>query len=186
MVYQCPFLLEPLAQVDDNTFFFSNTPRRHVIFYHPQLVYDFLCRNPTLAKCGGEAQHFQSWGFGAFRVATVLWPSVGVKPNTWKKRGFGVLRDSRMFRARQQGAKHLALGCFWCRWKRSWNVDIENGLALAIQTSAAQVVSKRRARSQTGNLTPDHQKSGIDAFPTSDLSVRHGVGKILTRATTSV
>jgi hypothetical protein len=27
----------------------------------------FHCRNPTLAKCGGEAQHFQSWGFG------VLW-----------------------------------------------------------------------------------------------------------------
>jgi hypothetical protein len=50
-------------------------------------------------------------------VATLLWPSVGVKPNTWKKRGFGVLRDSRMFRARQQGAKHLALGCSWCRWK---------------------------------------------------------------------
>jgi hypothetical protein len=48
-------------------------------------------------------------------VATLLWPSVGVKPNTWKKRGFGVLRDSRMLRARQQGAKHLALGCSWCR-----------------------------------------------------------------------
>jgi len=47
-------------------------------------------------------------------VATLLWPSVGVKPNTWKKWGFGVLRDSRMFRARQQGAKHLALGCSWC------------------------------------------------------------------------
>jgi hypothetical protein len=29
-------------------------------------------------------------------------------------------------------------------------------------------------------------KSGIDAFPTSDLSVRHGVEKISTRATTSV
>jgi hypothetical protein len=28
-----------------------------------------FCRNPTLAKCGGEAQHFQSWGFG------VLWDS---------------------------------------------------------------------------------------------------------------
>jgi hypothetical protein len=50
-------------------------------------------------------------------VATLLWPSVGVKPNTWKKWGFGVLRDSRMFRARQQGAKHLALGCSWCHWK---------------------------------------------------------------------
>jgi hypothetical protein len=24
-------------------------------------------------------------------VATPLWPSVGVKPNTWKSRGFGVL-----------------------------------------------------------------------------------------------
>jgi hypothetical protein len=50
------------------------------------------CRNPTLAKCGGEAQHFQSWGFG-------------------------VLRDSRMFRVRQQVPKHLALRCSWCHWK---------------------------------------------------------------------
>jgi hypothetical protein len=50
-------------------------------------------------------------------VATVTWPSVGVKHNTWKSWGFGVLRDSWMFRARQQGAKHLALGCSWCRWK---------------------------------------------------------------------
>jgi hypothetical protein len=47
------------------------------------------CRNPTLAKCEGEAQHSQSWGLG-------------------------VLRDSRMFRVRQQGPKHLALGCSWC------------------------------------------------------------------------
>jgi hypothetical protein len=50
------------------------------------------CRTPTLAKCGGEAQHLE-------------------------KLGLGVLRDSRMFRARQQGAKHLALGCSWCHWK---------------------------------------------------------------------
>jgi hypothetical protein len=50
------------------------------------------CRNPTLAKCGGEAQHLE-------------------------KLGVGVLRDSWMFRARQQGAKHLTLGCSWCRWK---------------------------------------------------------------------
>jgi hypothetical protein len=51
-----------------------------------------LCRNPNLVKCGGEAQHLEKWGFG-------------------------VLRNSRMFRARQQGAKHLALGCSWCHWK---------------------------------------------------------------------
>jgi hypothetical protein len=49
-------------------------------------------RNLTLAKCGGEAQHFQSWGFG-------------------------VLRDSRMFKVRQQGPKHLALTCSWRDWK---------------------------------------------------------------------
>ncbi len=54
---------------------------------------------------------------GRCSVATLLWPSVGVKPNTWKKRGFGVLRASRMFRARQQGPKHLALRCSWCHWK---------------------------------------------------------------------
>jgi hypothetical protein len=50
-------------------------------------------------------------------VATLTWPSVGVKPNTWKSWGFGVPRDSRMFRARQQDPKHLALGCSWCHWK---------------------------------------------------------------------
>jgi hypothetical protein len=50
-------------------------------------------------------------------VATPLWPSVGVKPNTWKSWGLGVLRDSRMFRARQQGEKHLALRRSWCHWK---------------------------------------------------------------------
>jgi hypothetical protein len=50
------------------------------------------CRNPILAKCGGEAQHSQSWGFG-------------------------VLRDSRMFRVPQQGPIHLALKCSWCHWK---------------------------------------------------------------------
>ncbi len=30
---------------------------------HGELVHS-TCRNPTLAKCGGEAQHSQSWGFG--------------------------------------------------------------------------------------------------------------------------
>ncbi len=70
--------------------------------------------------------------------------------------------------------------------ERSRSVDIVNGLALVIWTSAPQVMGKRRAGSQTGNLTPDHKKPGIDFFPTSELRVRHGVGKISTRATTLV
>jgi hypothetical protein len=52
----------------------------------------YFCSTPTLAKCGGEAQHLE-------------------------KLGFGVLWDSRMFRAQQQGEKYLALGCSWCHWK---------------------------------------------------------------------
>jgi hypothetical protein len=36
------------------------------------------------------------------------------------------------------------------------SVDVENGLALIIWTSATQVMTKRKAGSQIGNLTPDH------------------------------
>ncbi len=47
---------------------------------------------PHFGQVWGEAQHSQGWGFG-------------------------VLQDSRMFSARQQGSKHLTLGFSWCRWK---------------------------------------------------------------------
>ncbi len=45
--------------------------------------------------------------------------------------------------------------------------DVQNGLVLPIWTFAAQVMSKRRAGTQTASLTPDHKKSRIDLFPTS-------------------
>jgi len=60
-----------------------------------------VCRNPTLAKCGGEAQHSQSWEFG-------------------------VLQDSRMFRVWQQGpdASHWGvlgvIGKVFKRRYRKW------------------------------------------------------------------
>jgi hypothetical protein len=47
-------------------------------------------------------------------------------------------------------------------------------------------MGKRKARSQTGSLTSDHLKSGIDQLPMSDSGVRYVVGKIWTRVTTSV
>jgi hypothetical protein len=77
-------------------------------------------QNIKLLKRGGAFAPISNWKVHVFlsrSVATLLWPSVGVKPNTWKKGGVGVLRDSRMLRARQQGPKHLALGCSWCHWK---------------------------------------------------------------------
>jgi hypothetical protein len=66
---------------------------------------------PTPRVCRMSSNHL------VVGVATPLWPSVGVKPNTWKSWELGVLRDSRMFRARQQGPKHLASRRSWCHWK---------------------------------------------------------------------
>jgi hypothetical protein len=88
------------------------------------------CRNPTLAKCGGEAQHFQSWGFGVLRTPECL-----------------------EFDSKAQNTSH---GSFLVSLERSWSVDIENGLAFVIWTSVAEVMGKRRAGNQTGSLTPDH------------------------------
>jgi hypothetical protein len=89
------------------------------------------CRNPTLAKCGGEAQHLERVG---------IWSPPGL-PNVESSTARG---------------KTPCIGVFLVSLKRSWNVDTENGLALIIRTSAAQVMGKRRAGSQTGSLTPDH------------------------------
>jgi hypothetical protein len=54
------------------------------------------------------------------------------------------------------------LEVFFISLERLWSVDVENGLAWAIWTFAAQVMVERRARNQTGNLTPDHKKSRIN------------------------
>ncbi len=68
-----------------------NTMNVHDISYE-HVVGGTNCRNPTLAKCGGEAQHLE-------------------------KVGIGVLRDSRKLRRRFGRPKHLSLGCSWCHWK---------------------------------------------------------------------
>jgi hypothetical protein len=45
-------------------------------------------------------------------------------------------------------------------------------------------MAKRKARSQTGNLTPDEKKSGIDPIYLAADDMRHTLEKLLTRATT--
>jgi hypothetical protein len=82
-------------------------------------------------------------------------PSVGVKPNTPK---VGNLESSGTpecleFYSKAQNTSHWG---FLVSLKRSWIINIKNGLALVIWTSAAQVMGKRRAGSQTGSLPPDH------------------------------
>jgi len=75
------------------------------------------------------------------------------------------------------------IGVFFISLESYESVDVENELAWAIWTSAAQVMYKRRAVSQTGNLTPDHQKSRIDPIPVCEEGVQHTVGKLLRRTT---
>jgi hypothetical protein len=59
-----------------------------------------------------------------------------------------------------------------------------NGLTLLIWTFETQVMAKRKAGSQTANLTPDQKKSGIDPIYLAAEGVRHTFGKISTKATT--
>jgi hypothetical protein len=84
-------------------------------------------------------------------VAPLLWRSVGVKPNTWKSwelESSGTPECSEL----DSKGKTPRIVVFLMSLERSWNLDIENALALAIRTSTAQVMGKRRVRSQTGKF----------------------------------
>jgi hypothetical protein len=48
------------------------------------------------------------------------------------------------------------IGVFFISLEKFRSLDVENGLAWAISTCAAQVKASRRAGSQTGSLIPDH------------------------------
>jgi hypothetical protein len=53
------------------------------------------------------------------------------------------------------GIKSPHLGAFFISIESFWNVDVQNGLALPIWTSTAQVMGKQRVGSQTASLTFD-------------------------------
>jgi hypothetical protein len=57
---------------------------------------------------------------------------------------------------------------------------------MTIWTFAKQVMAKRKVGSQTGSLIPDHKKLGINLTPVRAGGVQHNVGKLSTRATTSL
>jgi hypothetical protein len=56
-----------------------------------------------------------------------------------------------------------------------WSLDVRNGLAWPIWTSTMQVMAKKKVRSQTGSLTPNHGKSGIDPIPLNASGVQHDI-----------
>jgi hypothetical protein len=84
------------------------------------LKIDLFCRDLTLANCAGEAQHLE-------------------KVRIWSPPGLPNVQSS------TARPKTPRIEVFLVSLERSWSVDIENGLLLAIWTSAAQVMGKRRA-----------------------------------------
>jgi hypothetical protein len=100
-------------------------------------------------------------------------PKVGI----WSPLGLLQLQSS------TEEGKTPRLEVFFIPLERPWSVDVENGLAWAIWTPTTQVMGKKRAGSQTGSLTHDHKKSGIDPIPVCADGVRQTVGKLLRRAT---
>jgi hypothetical protein len=81
------------------------------------------------------------------------------------------------------GVQTPRLEVFFILLERSQSVNVKNGLASAIQTSVTQVMVKRRAGSQTGNLTLDYKKLRIDPTLVRASGMWHTVGKLLRRAT---
>jgi hypothetical protein len=75
---------------------------------------------------------------------------------TLPKLGLGSPPGLPKFQSSIVGLKTPCIGVFFISLKSFQSVDIKNGLAWAIWTSTTQVMTKRRVRSQTNNLTPDH------------------------------
>jgi hypothetical protein len=94
-------------------------------------------------------------------VATLLWESVRMK-FTLPKWGLGTLNPKPLGLPKVQSsitrAKTLRIKEFFISLKSYQSVDVQNGLSWPIWTCATQVMAKRKAESQTGNLTPDHEK----------------------------
>ncbi len=98
----------------------------------------------------------------------------------------GVLRDSRKFKVRLQGSNTPRIGVFFISLESYRSVNVKNGLGWAIWTFAALVMAKRKVGSQTGSLTPNHWKLGINSTPMHAGRVGHIVEKLSTRITTSL
>jgi hypothetical protein len=96
-----------------------------------KFLIELICRNPTLGL--------------SVRMQLTL-PKVG----KWSPPGLPKTQKTIW------GVKSPRLGAFFISMKRSWSVDTQKRLALAIWTSAAQVIGKRRVGSQTASLIPDH------------------------------
>ncbi len=107
----------------------SGTPLHQENFIMSRSLHD-PCHNRTLRVCEDETHT----------------PEMG----TWESSELPKLQSS------IARVKTPRIGVFFISLKSFRSLDIENGLAWAISTCAAQVKASRKAGSQTGSLTPDH------------------------------
>jgi hypothetical protein len=105
-------------------------------------------------------------------------------PFTLPKMGLGSPLGLPKTHSKIAGVKTPCIEVLFIPLEFFWSVDVQNGLQWAIWISAAQVMVERRAGSQTGNLTPDHKKSGIDPILVRLGEVQHTIGKLSRRITT--
>jgi len=115
-------------------------------------------------------------------VVTLLKGSVRMK-FTLPNLGLGSPLGLSKFQSSIAGVKTPRIGVFFISLESYWSLDGENDLAWAIWTFSAQVMAKRRAGSQIGNLIPDHQKLGIDPTPMRVGEMQCTLGKLSRRAT---
>jgi hypothetical protein len=144
----------------------NSSPKGWARWHTPKLLDGFNCESK-----GDNSGRRRSWG------------ALCRNPTLKQVWGWLTFPGLPQFQSSIVEVKTPRLEVFFIPLERAQNVDVENGLAWAIQTSAAQVMVKRRAWSQTGSLTPDHKKSGIDPTPGCAEGVQHTIGKLLRRAT---
>jgi hypothetical protein len=125
------------------------------------------------------------WGSNKLCVATPLWPSAGVKPNTPK---VGDLESSETpefseLNRKTQNTLHWGvldviekvLKRRYRKWLRIDHLDI-----------FSPSYGQKKGRKSNWQFNSRPLKVGNQPLPTSNLRVRHGIGKISTRATTLI
>jgi hypothetical protein len=115
-------------------------------------------------------------------VSPLLWPSVGVNPNTWKSwelESSGTPECSELDSKGQNTSHWSVIGVIGKVLKRRYRKCPRIG--------NSDICSPRygQKKGRESNWQFDSRPI-IDAFPTSDLGVQYGVEKISTRATTLV
>jgi hypothetical protein len=121
------------------------------------------CRNPTLRRVWGWNSHSRNGDLGVLRDSQCrnptlrqVWGWNSHSPKSGNLESAGTPENSKLD---CRGQNTLPWNVI-ISLERSWSVDVENGLACTILTSAAQVMVERRAGSQNWQFNSQPLKVG--------------------------